>query len=70
MEARFRPPQNPLEWIAALAILGVVIALGMVLVGVVIVGVAAAIVAAPVIGWWRKQKGVSPPPRDPTPFGV
>jgi hypothetical protein len=68
MEARFRSPQNPLEWLLAIAVLGVVISLGMVLLGVVIVGVAAAIVAAPVIGWWRSKKRVAPPPREPTPI--
>lgn len=65
MEARFRGPRNPLEWLLAICILGVVLALGMVLMGVVIVAVAVALVAGPIVGWWRRRQ-VGQPPR-PTP---
>ena len=61
MQATFRGPSNPLEWILAIAILVVVVARAMTLMTVVIVGVAIAIVVAPVVGWWRRRKGVVPP---------
>lgn len=61
MEFRARSPRNPIEWILAVLIFGVVLALGFLLMGVVIVVVAVAVVAAPVISWWRRKKGVVPP---------
>ena len=73
MQVRFNSPRNPLEWLLAILVFGVVIALGFMLMGVVIVVVAVAIVAAPVVGWWRRKKGVTPPAvshpsPDPTPM--
>jgi len=73
MQVRFNSPRNPFEWLLAILVFGVVIALGFMLMGVVIVVVAVAIVAAPVVGWWRRRKGVtsptaSHPSPDPTPM--
>ena len=67
MEARFRGPRNPLEWLLAICILGVVVALGMVLMGVVIVAVALALVAGPIVGWWRRRQVGAPAGPTPEP---
>ena len=69
MEARFRSPQNPIEWLIAICIIVVVVALAMTLMTVVIIGVAIAIVAAPFVGWWRRRQVGAPtsPASEPAP---
>ena len=60
MEARFRSPQNPIEWLLAICIIVVVVALAMTLMTVVIIAVAIAIVASPFVGWWRRRQVGAP----------
>jgi len=62
MQVRVGTPRNPLEWLAAILIFGVMLALGFMLMGVVIVVVAIALVAAPIITWWRGKKGLAQRP--------
>jgi hypothetical protein len=63
MELRFSSPRNPFEWLLAILIFGVVLALGFMLMGVVIVVVAVALIAAPIVTWWRRKKGLGAMPR-------
>jgi hypothetical protein len=62
MELRFSSPRNPFEWLLAILIFGVVLALGFMLMGVVIVVVAVALIAAPIVTWWRRKKSLGPRP--------
>ena len=64
MEARFRTPKNPLEWVAAILILGVIVALGILLSAFVIVAVAVTLVAAPLVAWWRRRQPPTVAPAD------
>jgi hypothetical protein len=59
MQFQIRSPRNPLEWIATVLAVGVVVAVGVVLASVAIVVIGVTILVAPVIAWWRSRKGVS-----------